>query len=347
METIDIEARLAAADALAEQHQALAAIDELDALYREHPDARVACRLVELRHAAFVELAREPGRPGWPAVFDDPFPGQQGIVEATPSTLSGDLLGGAITHHGCLRVNGLIDTATAGRFRERIERAFVLREEIAEGAPPDSAAPDFFPYAPGRPKAEGFGRDLFVRVVDAPAAMCDLVDVLTASGVRRAVTEYLGERPGMIANKWVMRRSSGVITSDFHQDGAFLGEARASRGTIVSPTIRTVDCWIALSPCGPGTGRPAMDIVPARLDGILPTGEGSTFPWSIAEQAVRTALPDAPVVSPVFAPGDALFFDERLPHRTTPGPELDVRYAIESWFVAPSAYPAKHVPVVF
>jgi hypothetical protein len=41
-----------------------------------------------------------------------------------------------------------------------------------------------------------------------------------------------------------------------------------------------------------------------------------------------------------------MFFDERLPHRTTQGLDLGYRYAIESWFVAPSSYPAKHVPVV-
>jgi hypothetical protein len=48
----------------------------------------------------------------------------------------------------------------------------------------------------------------------------------------------------------------------------------------------------------------------------------------------------------VFAPGDALFFDERLPHRTTVGLDLSTRYAIESWFVAKSSYPSKHVPIV-
>jgi hypothetical protein len=48
----------------------------------------------------------------------------------------------------------------------------------------------------------------------------------------------------------------------------------------------------------------------------------------------------------VFAPGDALFFDEHLPHRTSVGADLGLRYAIESWFVAPSSYPDKHLPVV-
>jgi len=336
MDTIDIESHLNAASALAEQHRALDAIGDLESVYLEQPDHRIARRLVELRHMAFSELADEPGRPGWPPVFADPFPGEQGVVEVAAGALSGELLGGAITNHGCLRVNGLLDNATVQRLRNRIERAFEAREQLAGGAPVESAAPWFVPYAPGRGKAEVFGRDFFVRVVDSPDALCDLVEVFTNTGVRRVVQDYLGERPAMIANKWVMRRSpSGVLLDDFHQDGAFLGEG-----------IRTVDCWIALSHCGPGTGRPAMDVVPRRLEGILPTGDGSAFTWSLAERAVREALPDAPVVSPVFEPGDALFFDERLPHRTSVGTDLGLRYAIESWFVAPSTYPDKHLPVV-
>jgi hypothetical protein len=232
--------------------------------------------------------------------------------------------------------HGLLDAATADRLRTRIDHAFDARDRVAGGDELESAAPDFVPYAPGREKAEGFGRDLFVRVVDSPDALCDLVDVFTTTGVRRAVQEYLGERPAMIANKWILRRSpSGVVLGDFHQDGAFLGEG-----------IRTVDCWIALSHCGPGTGRPAIDFVPRRLDRVLPTGEGAAFEWSLSEETVRSTFPDAEVLSPVFAPGDAFFFDERLPHRTTVGTHLEKRYAIESWFVAPSSYPDKHVPVV-
>lgn len=140
----------------------------------------------------------------------------------------------------------------------------------------------------------------------------------------------------MIANKWVLRRSpAGVQGTDFHQDGAFLGEG-----------IRTVDCWIALSHCGPGTGRPAIELIPRRFNEILSTGGDATLPWAIAEAATLEAANGVPLCSPVFEPGDAMFFDERLPHRTTQGPELNRRYAVESWFVAPSSYPDKHVPIV-
>jgi hypothetical protein len=340
METIDIDSHLQAAAVLREQGRVLEAVDDLTGVYQQDPDHRVACLLVELRHTAFAELSKEPGRPEWPATFPDPFPDRTGLVEIAAGELSAVVLGGAITHHGVLRVNGLLDETTIARLRTRIDRAFEAREhateETTEGEPLKSAPPWFVPYEAGRARADGMGRDVFIRVVDSPDALCDLAEVYTATGVRQAVTDYLGERPAMIANKWIMRRSpSGVMLGEYHQDGAFLGVG-----------IRTVDCWIALSHCGPGTGRPAIDLVPRRLDGILPTGEGSAFTWSLAEQTVSDALPDTPPISPVFAPGDALFFDERLPHRTSVGTDLGVRYAIEAWFVAPSSYPDKHLPVV-
>ncbi len=337
MNTVDVDAELRRAHDLVGEHRALDAIDQLTSAYSRCRDARIACKLVEVRHAAFTELPVEPGRAEWPSSFADPFPGVHGVVEASPSSLTGDLLGGAITNHGCLRVNGMIDEVTAARLRDRIDAAFEARERVMKGEPLQSAAPWFVPYAPGQEKAQGFGGELFIRLADSPEALCDVIEVFTQTGIRRTVAEYLGERPAAIANKWILRRSpSGVMLGDFHQDGAFLGEG-----------IRTVDCWVALSHCGPGTGRPAIDLVPKRMDAVLPSGEGSTFSWSLAEATVTATLDDADVESPVFAPGDVLFFDERLVHRTTVGTELDTRYAIESWFVAPSSYPAKHLPIVF
>jgi hypothetical protein len=231
-------------------------------------------------------------------------------------------------------VDGLLTAAQATEMRTLIERAFSGREQVL--ADPAAASPDWVPFEPGQERAAGFGADGFVRTVDAPAALRTLAGLFARTGVTAAVTDYLGERPAMIANKWVLRHSpSGKAGTDYHQDGAFLGEG-----------IRTLDCWIALSSCGPGTGRPAIDLVPRRFESVIASPPDATFAWSLPEHAVHAAMPGAPVVSPVFAPGDALFFDELLPHRTSVGLDLGERYAIESWFVAPSSYPARHVPVV-
>ncbi len=61
-----------------------------------------------------------------------------------------------------------------------------------------------------------------------------------------------------------------------------------------------------------------------------------------------TLTASSPVVQPHFRPGDALFFDGLLLHRSTqPPPALPGRrYAIETWFFRPSRFPAhQEVPL--
>lgn len=335
----EVDALLAAAVDAVAGGGALAELDRLNALLDRGAlpvDPRLDEAMVALRHAAFAELDRRPGRPSWPPAFDDPFPGEAGIPSAAHADLTAAVLGGALTHHGCLRVDGLLSEDEAARFRQHIDEAFAARERAEAAGSADDVGPAFVPFDVGQAKAHGFGADGYVRTVDSPGALRELAATFARTGVTAVVTDYLGERPSMIANKWVLRRSpTGKIGTDYHQDGAFLGEG-----------IRTVDCWIALSHCGPGTGRPAIDLVARRFPGIIPSPDDAAFPWSLTEQAVHDAAPDAPVLSPVFAPGDAIFFDELLPHRTTVGLDLTTRYAIESWFVAPSSYPARHEPVV-
>jgi hypothetical protein len=52
-------------------------------------------------------------------------------------------------------------------------------------------------------------------------------------------------------------------------------------------------------------------------------------------------------VRPIFEPGDALFFDELFLHQTASDPAMpNPRYAIESWFFAPSGFPGDYAPLV-
>lgn len=325
----------AAVENLVADGRMLEALDMFEEFAREVADPNIDRRLVELRHDAFESVSREPGRPDWPPLYPDPFPNESGIPEISADELSAETIGGGLVHHGCLRVNGLAASDQVTWFRDCIDAAFEGRERRLEDAEADISQSGFVPFSVGKVKAEGFGSGAFVRAADVPTAMRRLVDLFADSGLRSAVTGYLGERPAMIANKWVLRRSpSGKQGTDYHQDGAFLGA-----------DIRTIDCWIALSDCGPGTGLPAMDLVPRRFDVLEPDPE-AVFDWAQSEAAVMAVMPDAAVASPVFAAGDALLFDERLPHRTSVGLELTTRYAVESWFVAPSSYPDRHVPFV-
>lgn len=330
------ERRLRSADALAAQGQTLKAIDKLSHHNRSASDPRIERRLVELRHAAFPELPTASGRPDWPPTLPDPFPGEADLPVIDATELSGAMVGGTITNHGCLRVNNLLDSATVERIIDQIDRAFDARAELANGADPEDVAPWYVPFHAGREEADGFSSKFLVRVVDAPRTMWEIHSQFASKGVIAAVAEYFDESPTMIANKWVLRRAqSGADTTNFHQDGVFLGEG-----------IRTVNCWIALTKCGPGTGRPALEVMPRRFEDILPAGVGAKFNWTLTESTVLEAADGVTVSRPVFNPGDALFFDERLPHRTSYGPELGVRYAIESWFVSPCSSLPRHEPIV-
>lgn len=325
-----------AAAALAAEHRALAAIEELSRLNRSRRDPRVEQQLVELRHGAFPELPDSPGRSEWPPDLADPFPRERDLPIIDAGQLSGALVGGTITNHGCLRVDGLIDPPNVTRIIDQIDRAFDGRARLAKGADPAEVAPWYVPLAAGRDEADGFSSPFFVRVVDAPGIMWEIIELFRARGVIDAVAEYFGERPTMIANKWVLRRArSGADTTDFHQDGAFLGEG-----------IRTVNCWITLTDCGPGTDRPSLEVIPRRFSDIIPPGVGAKHTWSLAESTVMELAPEVPVARPFMGAGDALFFDERMPHRTTNGTDLGTRYAIESWFVAPSSSLPRHEPIV-
>ncbi len=316
----------------------LDAIAELSSADPAVPDPVSERELVQLRHRAFDLLDKQPGKASWPPAYADPVPESARITDEVPtidgSDLTADVVGGALTRRGCLRVNQLVDATTVTNLREMIDTAFDDRERAHQNEDIDDTL-SYAPFSGRRVDGAGFRDSVFVRVSDVPRSMRVLTDIFERSGLRSAVTSYFGERPAMIADKWVLRRSpTGGKAHDYHQDGAFLGDG-----------IRTMNCWIALSDCGPGTGRPSMDFVPRRFP-LLPSGENAIFNWSLNPDTVEQHLPDAPVVSPVFSAGDALIFDEVLPHRTGVGTDLGPRYAIESWFVAPSSYQSHHVPFV-
>ena len=173
---------------------------------------------------------------------------------------------------------------------------------------------------------------------DSPRALYELLDFFSRAGLREVLTGYLGERPALSLKKCSLRRVPADTGTSWHQDGAFLGT-----------DIRTVNVWVTLTGCGGHYTAPALDVVPRRMAGVLPTGTpDATFSWSIGDDVAAEAIGDAPIVRPVCEPGDAMLFDEVMLHRTGIGPGLDTpRYAIETWFFAPSHYPVDQIPITF
>ena len=105
--------------------------------------------------------------------------------------------------------------------------------------------------------------------------------------------------------------------------------------------------WLSLSRCG--DEAPGLDVVPTRVDHIVPTGtEGATNDWSVSWAVARDTAGDLGIARPIFDPGDALLFDELFLHSTAAEPDMpSSRYAVESWFFGPSAFPANYAPLAF
>ncbi|MDQ1461686.1 MAG: hypothetical protein QOI08_3170 [Actinomycetota bacterium] len=330
---------LSEAETLAHDGRRLEAIDVLNAANRVSRNADVEEQLVRLRYEAFDELSAAKGLESWPPEAPDLFP-DTGFVEIPARDLTADALRSGILRHGCLAVRGLVPPARVALLTGAVDSAMNACAEWEKERTAETG-PWFAPFDMGngatlrqeRRWVTGGGG---VWTVDSPRAMFDVLETFTEIGLAAPLTGYLGERPALSVKKWTLRRVPVTSGTNWHQDGAFLGQG-----------IRTVNCWLALSHCG--EDAPGLDIVPKRLDSILPTGtEGAIFDWSVGEAVVHRAAGGAPVLRPIFEPGDALFFDERFLHRTAVSEAMTrERYAIESWFFAPSHYPGDQLPVVF
>ncbi|MCU0269263.1 MAG: phytanoyl-CoA dioxygenase family protein [Acidimicrobiales bacterium] len=309
---------------------------------RRRPDVALERRLVQLRHDAFAEL--EPASPvsPWPPEVPDRFAGETGLPEVGVADLTAQTLSAGILHHGALVVRGLVPPAGVERLVGDIDRAFEAFDAGMAGAETPQTAPWFAKFRSAPEYNLGPSRR-FVRdgggvwLVDSPRALFDVLEAFEEAGLRRVLTGHLGEAPALSVKKCTLRRVPVTSSTDWHQDGAFLGDA-----------IRTVNVWLALTRCGGDADAPGLDVVPRRFDHVVETGtEGAWFDWAVG-QGVVDRYADTPVIRPLFEPGDALLFDQFLLHRTAIDPGMTrERHAIESWFFAPSTYPTAQVPVVF
>jgi hypothetical protein len=333
-------AALAASDQLVAVGKIFEAIDQLTDANRTLRDAAIEFRLVRLRHDAFAFVDADAGLSSWPPEVPDMFADVEGIPEVTADALTSDAVGAGILHHGSLLVRGLLSSEQVERLVEGIDRALELCEVGMEGAPVDETAPWYMPFNPGLGYNLGWGRRFVLDggglwAVDSPRLMFELIDMYESVGLSDVLTGYLGERPALSVKKCTLRRVPVTTGSDWHQDGAFLGEG-----------IRTVNVWLTLTHCG--DDAPGLDVVAKRMPGVLETGtDGAKFDWSVGPGVVDRVA-EGKVVRPIFEAGDALLFDDFNLHSTAVSEGMSrSRYAIESWFFAPSTYPHSQVPVYY
>lgn len=331
---------LARAESLTAEGRLLEAIDLLHQANRRDPDAAVECRLAELRNRAFAQVEPASRFATWPPPTDLPDPAPAMIPVVSPGELTAERVRRAILAHGCVRVPNLLTPQQAATFVHDIEHTIEVR--TANQHRPLVPQPPWFAALPlPADQAESLGRPWIASgggllACDSPRLLERLFTVYEDLGLRDLLTEYLGERPILSANKCTLRRV-GSTNASWHQDGAFIGT-----------DLRALNVWISLTDCG-GDDAPSMDVVPRRLDHVVETGTGGAiFDWSVGPDVVESLAAEHPVVRTAFNAGDALLFDELFLHRTAVGDHFARdRYAIESWFFGATGYPAGQVPLVW
>jgi hypothetical protein len=326
------------ARALAAENRHFEAIALLSAANRTARDAETESLLVRLRHQAFARVPRSGPPTAWPPALADPFPSVTGQPpEITSSSLTPEILGGALLHHGCLLVRRLVSESQAMELVEDIDRSFQARRADSKPRSAAEMRPWFVPfdpdpgYTPPQRRAPGA-----VLAAESPRSLFHIIEAYEQNQLIHAVEGYLGERPVISLNKCVLRNTAFLEPSNptWHQDGAFLGAG-----------VHSVDAWLALSYCGGDTDTPGLEILPRRVDRILDTGQA--LPANAVTRAqVDAVAGDTQVKRPLFAPGDGLLFDERFLHRTGIDPDMKgERRAIETWFFAPSSFPKSYIPI--
>lgn len=332
----------------------LEAIDSLSASNALHPSAAAEARLIELRHEALFNMKPQSTLNSWPPSAEDRFSTDDGIPEIDRDELTVEILRAAVLNNGSLIVRNLISSDEAQALTQDIDKVIESYDAVIRGEPLEIGAPWFVPFT----SSSNLGETEFstwnlddqagrawvrssggVLAAESPRTFERFVSLMRKKSVISIIERYLGERPALSVKKTTLRRVPSDLElgteNGWHQDGRFLGDG-----------IRTVNLWIALTDCG--VDAPTMDMVPKRLNEIVPTGtHGAALYWTVSREVVAEFSQDYPPVRLQFKAGDAILFDEMNLHCTAiaEGMTKD-RYAIEAWFFAPSCYPMAQLPLM-
>lgn len=319
-------------------------VDRLTRVNRRRRDPDIEVCLVDLRAEAARHVKPADTVEEWPPHYQDPFPDHTGgLPEVHVSELTPEVLGGAVAHHGALVIREMFDAGHVARVVAAIEQVREVRSAQEDGSGPPEQEAWFRPL--GQPDG-GVLRTAIERslvgkqggtwLADSPFAASLVLDLLEQTGIKEAIAGHLGERPYFSLQKSTLRRSlPEPKMTGWHQDGSFLG-----------PDVRTMNVWISLSPCGGDMPTPGLEVVPKRIDQILPL-ETDLTAYSTSFEVVGEITEDTPSIVPEFAPGDGLMFDQLFLHRThLPDRMTFIRYALECWFFAPSHHAEEYLPLL-
>ena len=287
-----------------------------------------------------VPITREAGA--------EPWPGNTKLPEINACDLTVEKLRSAMARKGCLIVRDFFDAKRVDEFKSAIDQ--IIDADLKSGnkkgvnqgkynvfSNPPVNLSTVLPE-PRLSRSRGFHRSSgSVMAIESSSFAEALIEWYDSLNLRDFLESYLGEPPCLSALKWVLRRSKLPISADgWHQDGAFMGSA-----------INSLNLWIPLDTCGGKTGAPGLDIIPKRFKEIVNPGEAdAALNWSTGNDTISGLKEDCAPVSPEFNPGDVIFFDHFLLHRTQYGEDFSrTRYAIETWFFGSKNFPKNQVPL--
>ncbi len=242
-------------------------------------------------------------------------PAGTGLPEVSRSGLDAATLGRALSRNGALLVRGLLDPSQVATLRAGI----------------DAVAAD----------GQG-GPEQNIQIPDQASRLEDLLAMCTANGLHQVLERHLGARPVLLAERTRLHRDRAGLP--WHQDAAFF------RG-ILGP----VNAWVSLTPAG--VDRPGLEVIPRTFGQVFGTEDG-TYPGldygaKLDRAFIDGIAGDHHPVTPVFAPGDALLFDDMTMHRTHVTAEMTrLRDVLVCWFFAPDrlpeiSHPTYWTPLVF
>ncbi len=295
---------------------------------------------MRLRHTLGCQMLREPDEgPEYAASDAAALPNGSRLAEVGPGELSAELLRAGVLRDGFLLVRGLVDRDSAEAFAHQIDASVAAREQHPDGGPETDGY--YEPFVPDPPfpamtdERTWVGMTGGVMAADSPRLMFEMLEMFERSGLRRVIGDYLGEQPALSLQKCTLRKAEPEVAGEWHQDGAFMRD------------VRTLNVWLSLSDCG--EDAPGLDIVPRRIDHLVPLGtHGALHELAVSPNVVAEEAGERGVVRPLFEPGDVMLFDDLFLHKTASDTAMTKpRYAVESWFFGPSGFPENYAPMAF
>ena len=320
-----------------------AALNTLLEANRREPEASLEQAIVDLLLSE--ELTRQTEPPGIQAeVPISPLKHRfvsGEIPEVDATDLTAPLLQNAIADSGYLVVRNYFAQDHCDSIRQSIDESLNARADAVEAGNVEEAKNAWYyasPHFPGchvahskRNDKQVFSRTGSIRVIDSPRGTFRVLEAYRERGIKQLVEAYFGQDALIATRKWVFRLIEPIpgmddgIGGGWHQDGQFMGDG-----------VLALNMWVALTHCGQGTSAPGITLLPKRIKEIVEFGtRGAKLNWAVGSDLVEELAADAPIISPTFAPGDALFFDHYSLHRSGHASnQTENRYALESWFYA-------------